>query len=298
MRKIRNNFVSGNNSYNVTENKNKTHLHLTLLSTVMLQIRGQRWQTNRKSSWHQICPSSPFLHRTRSWPWAAWGWWSGCRAQKRVSSDSPWEYSPCLLAGGSSCRRVKGASLQLHHPSREEIFGEQKRDTTLNQSPADTAMWPPSPCNSPSVWASGCLNWRHFCPDEGRVRKWNEKQFLMLSINTTPKKTVMEKTVNKEEYNTVNGKDRLLITTKMCAWNLEHASGWASQGSSLAAPGRKLQFCQCHSFPVDQETFTEQLHWEHVTKTRKSAMKKCTSYRGTAFHHRYLINQICISITC
>ena len=35
----------------------------------------------------------------------------------------------------------------------------------------------------------------------------------------------MEKTVNKEEYNTVNGKDRLLITTKMCAWNLEHASG-------------------------------------------------------------------------
>ena len=215
MRKIRNNFVSGNNSHNVIENKNKTHLHLTLLSTVMLQIRGQRWQTNRKSSWHQICLSSPFLHRTRSWPWAAQGWWSGCRAQKRVSSDSPWEYSPCLLAGGSSCRRVKGASLQLHHPSREEIFGERKRDTTLNQSPPDTAVWPPSPCNSPSLWASGCLNWRHFCPDEDTVRKWNEKQFLMLSIDTTPKKTIMEKTVSKKEYKfTVNDKDRLLTTTK------------------------------------------------------------------------------------
>ena len=36
----------------------------------------------------------------------------------------------------------------------------------------------------------------------------------------------MEKTVNKEENKfTVNGKDRLLTTTKMCAWNLEHASG-------------------------------------------------------------------------
>lgn len=48
----------------------------------------------------------------------------------------------------------------------------------------------------------------------------------MLSIDTTPKKTVMEKTVNKEENQfTVNGKDRLLTTTKMCAWNLENASG-------------------------------------------------------------------------
>lgn len=135
-----------------------TYLHLTRLSTVMLQTRGQRWQTNRKSSWHPRCLSCLFLHRTRSWPWVGQGWWNGCCAERPESSGSPWEHSPCLLAGGSG-RRLEDTDANFTIPG--EIFGNNKTTTTkkntmLNHS---SSMSPVLPCN---YWSNTSLSRRQF----------------------------------------------------------------------------------------------------------------------------------------